>query len=255
MSFTVIGAFETPVAAASAAEALRDAVIRVARWHVEHPFKSRKLFSGGAGARRMIKPSPAEQDLAAKYGVDWSQGHGWLAVDTLDDLGDPVSTLEAYLFLTSGETDITAAPFDALVAALGGRPLVDDAAGSVRVSLSATAADPVGAAALRESLLDYVESVGLTPAPWMVYAGGEYHPDADELLSLEPDYLHLLRALSTGEPESDELPDLDPEDAEWLDDVRGAVHFSLAEAGHIGGEKVLLMITNAIFAEIASGLP
>lgn len=250
MTYTLLISCENDAQAEAIHKALHDAVIGIAGWHQAHPFKSQKLFKGEA----MRTPAPPEIETGKAHGFEWTVGQGWLALDDPAEASGVVSRLENVVFLTGGEPFADPAPWLKLLDALGGSAIVDDAAGALRTTVSTTAPDAASAEQVVSVLHAYLDGETIAPAPWLAYPGGEPLEHADALLALEPAYLQHIAAIRAGtyDQVADDLPPLDLDDAETLDDVRGAVEISAGTA-HADGAAITLR--DLVFAEIASGLP
>jgi hypothetical protein len=248
MAYTLVLRCKSAEDAQTVAAALRQRIEQIARWHVQHPFKSRKLFKNG----RMAQPSPAESDLARTLDIAWTTPQGWLAVEDLAEIEDVVSAWEALVFVTAGEED--PAPLVALARTHGSPVLVDDGDGSLIVDIRAVALDAGTATQITRIIQTYFDRDTIAPAPWMIYSGGEIDPDAEALLALDPAYLRHLAAAQQDDYATTigGLPTLNLEDAEWLDDVRTA---AVILRGGIHTEGAQLTLRGLVFGEIASGLP
>lgn len=272
--FTIIGICETPEQAVEIAAQLYHHIEQIVRWHLNHPFKSKKLAD---------KPSPAELEIAKQYNLTWHHLHDWLMVD-LEDIQETITVLDNWIFLTSGETDAPPQPFDKLVEALGARVAIDRDSAPLPVTIRAKISQPH---IIADAITAYITRDGLVSCPWMVYVDGEKNAQADRWLGLESAYLDLMRqfraidnhpalAPHKGKPNYEthmlalmddifaEQSHLTFEDVTILDDMREACALipRWDDAPHmppypthvtITGDEIALQ--NVMFGEIASGLP
>jgi len=274
-TFTIIGLCESSEQAENIANILYGHIESIAQWHINHQFKSEKLKG---------KPSPAELEVAKQYNLTWNQLHDWLIVQELDDIAETVSVYDHLVFITSGETNATPQPFDMLMKAFGVDVLVDADGSPIAVTIQGKMSHPQKIA---EVIQTYIIQDAIAPCPWMVYLDGEKDPDANKILALEPVYLQHLRAVTALDSHPSlagirnpsayaksymelynatikDLPPLDVDDAEMLDDLRDASaiipNWEKREnmppyPTAILTDNAQITLKNVLFGEIASGLP
>ncbi len=274
-TFTIVGLCDSSEQAENIAKTLYNHIESIAQWHINHRFKSEKLKG---------KPSPAELEVAKQYNLTWNQLHDWLIVQEIDDISETVSVYDNLVFITSGETNASPQPFDALMKALGADVLVDGDNSQIAVTIQGKINNPQKIADVMRA---YLTQDAIAPCPWMIYLDGERDPEADRILGLEPVYLQHLRAVTALDSHPSlagirnpsvyaksymelynatikELPLLDVDDAEMLDDLRDASaiipNWEKRENMPPYPTAILtdndqITLKNVLFGEIASGLP
>ena len=154
--FTVVGEFDSPETARTAAETLRDMIQYIVEWHFANP----DAYPFKLEAAENMPPSPAEQALAQQYGIEWHDYHEWLKLDPIVDdeweiYLNSVVSLDKFVFINNARP--TAAPFSPfadVINRLGGRAHYETDAGYGKMILNLTCAapDPQTAQSLRDDL-------------------------------------------------------------------------------------------------------
>lgn len=205
-TFSIVGRFDSAAKADDAANELRHILSVINDWCDAHPELTKPWK--GVGSRDMPPPTEPELQFSQQYGVEWSK----TSIDWIRRA--QISTFNELVFLDprQSETYVSAYPFNAIMAKLGGdvgvhgdvmwRPSVRQ---RLHFEVSAQAPDEATA----EKLLGVIEPFLTTPrihfhenprllfppAPWELY-GSRYRG---------ADILNILKVLPQDKPHSYEI--------------------------------------------------
>jgi hypothetical protein len=153
--FTIVGSFDTSTKADSAADELRHILRVIGDWYQLHPELGEQWNSGDLPA-----PTEPEMQFSHQYGVDW----GKTSIDWFRQA--QVTTFNELVFLDHShrETYAQAFPFNAIMAKLGGKVVVEGNVSrlvSERVLFEITTRTPDQATA--EKIFGQIESFFTAP--------------------------------------------------------------------------------------------
>lgn len=152
--FTVVGIFETPQKAELAAAELRHISQTILDWYdlPENAQANEDLESG-----EILTPSPPEIQIAAQYGIEWTDPTpDWL-------WNGELQTFDQFVLLHCSKCDFDCQPADALIEKMGGRALIDgtvvrdDVFSEVHLTLTCVAPDEAIAQRLYDDITAYFQ--------------------------------------------------------------------------------------------------
>lgn len=156
--FTVVGVFETPDLAQQAADQLNRDLESIWAWY-QNPDNTSFFDS-----HKELQASPPEQQIAAKYDVEWPHTflYDWMIVYPDGSHRDPVGLFENLVFVDGTQSHMAAHPVEVILEKLGARALVDGTLTrtpeidcEVTVTISCQASDETTAQAVYEPVHEY----------------------------------------------------------------------------------------------------
>lgn len=186
--FVVVGEFATPEAATAAAEKLHEMLTLIAQFREGYADE---------------EPTGPEVQLAEEYQLHWEKSLSWLSLGphlAINALDGYLAVHRNRVFVTSGPAEpwLGPTPLDQLMGKLADTVLVEKEMGDyeILVNLTCLAPGETTAKKLYDQAHAYLQAVAAgkelnTPIPWITYAHGERHPQAEQFQAA---HVHQLRA-------------------------------------------------------------